>query len=167
MPRWAPLALIMSLSPRMISSDSSTISLWSQVRNGSHSTPLRITVSTFTSPSRYFTWVGKVAPPIPTRPAWSISSTISSRENPSGAPWGLGRGGAGVSSPSFSKTTVRDLFPLGKEIVVNSFTTPDTLACKGTLILPPASAIFSPKSTCCPRSTMGWDGAPRCCPKGR
>ena len=36
---------------------------------GSHSEALTITVSTFPRPEEILTWVGKVAPPMPTTPA--------------------------------------------------------------------------------------------------
>ena len=43
-----------------------------------------ITVSTLPMPLEIFTWVGKVAPPMPTMPAFFTASIISSTERASG-----------------------------------------------------------------------------------
>ena len=64
-----PRAFCKMAMPSRTRSASSSISRWSAVRYGSHSTPLRIRVSmVFSSGGESLTWAGKVAPPIPTMP---------------------------------------------------------------------------------------------------
>ena len=72
-----PKACIRMRTPPMTFSPCSSISRWSAVMYGSHSAPLRISVSTLPRPELIFTWVGKPAPPIPVIPASLTISTIS------------------------------------------------------------------------------------------
>ena len=73
------MAFINICIPITISSARSSIIRWSAVRYGSHSTPLIISTSALLPGGGVsFTWVGKVAPPIPTIPAAAIALTISS-----------------------------------------------------------------------------------------
>ena len=73
----APVVLRIAFRPKIISSAYARRTLWSAVRYGSHSHPLRRIVSTgFAGFS--LTQVGKPAPPIPTIPASFTISMISS-----------------------------------------------------------------------------------------
>ena len=69
----------MKSSPRFTASARSSITRWSHVRNGSHSQPFNITKRTrLPLGTLSFTWVGKAAPPIPTKPPrWSSPISVS------------------------------------------------------------------------------------------
>ncbi len=73
---------MISLRPATIFSGSSSMTLWSAVRYGSHSTPFIMTVSILLPlGGDSLTTVGKAAPPIPTIPAFRILSKISLGSN--------------------------------------------------------------------------------------
>ena len=68
--------------PPMIASACSSMSRWSAVRYGSHSTPFRMSASIrFSFGGVSFTWVGNAAPPRPTTPASRMRARRSSAES--------------------------------------------------------------------------------------
>ena len=71
--------------PPMISCGRSSMVRSSPVMYGSHSAPLMMTVSTWPMPPEILTWVGNVAPPMPTIPAFLTISIISSTLRRSGS----------------------------------------------------------------------------------
>ena len=161
MPFSAPVVLRIAFRPKIISSANSRRTLWSAVKYGSHSHPLRRMVSTgFAGFS--LTQVGKPAPPIPTIPASFTISMISSGVSSSRALCGC-TDSCRVFFPSDSMTTAITSLPLVPCIRGSTATTvPLTLECTGALINPAASPIFCPTFTVSPTSTIGLAGAPRC-----
>ena len=73
----APVVFRIAFRPKIMSSANSRRTLWSAVKYGSHSHPLRRMVSTGLA-GFSLTQVGKPAPPIPTIPASFTISMISS-----------------------------------------------------------------------------------------
>ena len=140
-PFWAPVVLRTARRPKIISSAYSRSTLWSAVKSGSHSHPLRRMVSTgFAGFS--LTQVGKPAPPIPTIPASRMISMISSGVSLSRSPCGC-TDSCRVFFPSDSITTAITSLPLVPCIRGSTATTvPLTLECTGALINPAASPIF-------------------------
>ena len=124
-----------------------------------------ITVSTFPRPELILTWVGKVAPPMPTTPAfWS---TFTSSSAPRSAPRSGGlQSGQGVSLKSFSMTTLITGTPLKCILGSTAATVPDTLAWTAADTAAVASPTFCPTVTWSPTATQGWQGAPMCMDMG-
>ena len=138
---------------------------------GSHSTPLIITHSGVVPGGGHsFTCVGKHAPPIPTTPAAFTRLTISSGVS---SGWSSRRSSlsersmfSSHSSPSTFMITAVRIYPDASMALPTLSTVPETEECIGALTNPPASAIIVPTFTLSPFFTMGFAGAPMCCPIG-
>ena len=116
---------------------------------------------TLPMPPEILTCVGKVAPPIPTIPAFFTISTISSTVRASGS------AGAFTSSltvfwKSFSITTDTMSPPIEKGRGSMAFTVPETLAWMGADTNLSLSPINWPTLTKSPAFTTGVQGAPIC-----
>ena len=124
-----------------------------------------ITVSTLPRPELILMWVGKVAPPMPTTPAfWS---TFTSSSAPRSAPRSGGlQSWQGVSLKSFSMTTLITGTPLKCILGSTAATVPDTLAWTAADTAAVASPTFCPTVTWSPTATQGWQGAPMCMDMG-
>ena len=133
-------------TPPSTSSGCSRRVRWSLVMYGSHSLALTITVSTLPRPELIFTWVGKVAPPMPTMPAFFTISQICSTVRLSGS-LGARREGQGVSVKSFSITTLITGTPEKWIRGSTAATVPDTLAWTGAETKAGASPTICPTVT--------------------
>ena len=161
---FAPTIFAARRRPSSTASASSSITRWSALKNGSHSAPLRMTVSMGLSlGGESLTWVGNVAPPMPTTPAarmaasnWAGSSAFST-----------GAMDASHSSrPSFSMMTEDTRRPPAIKRGWMALTLPETGAWTAALTKPSASPIFCPRHTRSPGLTSGLQGAPACCTSG-
>ena len=120
-----------------------------------------ITVSTFPRPELIFTWVGKVAPPMPTTPAfWMISHRASAVSSPGRSTGWIS--GQGVLLKSFSMTTLITGTPLKWILGSTATTLPDMLAWTGAETKAAGSPTRWPTVTVSPTATQGWHGAPMC-----
>ena len=156
---------INALKPNTTSSGFSTINLWSAVKYGSHSAPFNITTSALLSGGGdTFTWLGNVAPPIPTIPASFMIPTISSLLKSSNWPFGWTLS-CNSSLKSFSITT-HWAEPPGTSCCSIAITLPDTEEWTLHETKPCCSPIFCPNFTSSPTSTIGLAGAPICCWRG-
>ena len=89
-PRRTPVARRMSLSPSTMRGPFSSMLRWSAVRYGSHSAPLRMTISACLSGGTFIlTCVGNDAPPMPQMPASSTAGMIFSGSTVSTSPTGV------------------------------------------------------------------------------
>ena len=112
---------ITAAMPEMMVSLHSSISRQSVVRKGSHSAALISRVSTVSAAS--FTWVGKPAPPTPTRPqAWMAASRLALSVTVGGT-----QAGSTVCCPSALMATAVVITPLTIRMGATSWTVPDTL----------------------------------------
>ncbi len=120
-----------------------------------------MTVSTLPRPEEIFTWVGKVAPPMPTMPASFTRAEICSGVRASGSLAGT-QSGQGVSLKSFSITTLMTGTPEKWMRFSTADTVPETLAWTGAETKAGASPTFCPTVTWSPTDTQGVQGAPMC-----
>ena len=161
---WAPTILAARRRPSSTASASSSITRWSALRKGSHSAPLRMTVSMGLSlGGESLTWVGNVAPPKPTMPASRTASRSFS------APASSARGardGSHSSRPSFSRITAATRRPPAMMRGWMPLTLPETDACTAALTKPSGAPIFCPRYTRSPGLTSGLQGAPACWSSG-
>ena len=126
-PRFTPRARIAALSPSTMRSDSSIMRRWSHVTWVSHSAPLRIMVSQYLpSPTVSFTWVGKVAPPMPQMPAACTAGTILVGSHSSTPP--SGSSSVHSSWKSFLMVMMVVGPPSRSTLVPMAVTSPETLA---------------------------------------
>ena len=117
-------------------------------------------VSTVSAAS--LTWVGKPAPPTPTRPqAWIAASSPALSLTTGGT-----QAGSTVCFPSALMATAVAMTPLTMRMGATSSTVPDTLACTLALTKPPALPISVPTRTVSPFLTTGSAGAPMCISMG-
>ncbi len=158
--REAPTAARSRLAPSIRRSACSSRLRWSQVRYGSHSQPLIMTVSTgFSFGGESFTWVGKAAPPKPTMPASRTSRRISSADG--SRPAGTSRRVSCCSS-AVLMTIANWRVPVKCGRGSTATTTPAPGACTGAEMKASASPIFWPARTASPLLTSGRQGAPVC-----
>ena len=110
-----------AVMPEMIVSLHSIISRQSVVRYGSHSAALMSSVSMVLAAS--LTWVGKPAPPTPTRPqAWTAAIRLALSVTTGGT-----QAGSTVCAPSVLMATAVAMLPLAIRSGATSCTVPDTL----------------------------------------
>ena len=161
-----PIARIITRMPKCTRPGYSTIVRWSDVRYGSHSAPLMMSVCTSTSfGGASFTCVGKAAPPSPTTPAsWTACTTCSVR---SASQYGTSRGRTICGAyRSTSIRTASAIVPSGCGHQSTSTTVPAADAWIGTDMKPSASPTLSPRSTRSPTLTHTIAGLPACCRRG-
>src|ERR1019366_5394420 len=136
---------------------------WSEVRYGSHSAPLMISVWTAESfGGASFTCVGNAAPPSPTTPPRCTASTTSAGVSPSQRGTSRGRATCGAYRSTLSRTAMA-IEPSGCGHQSKSTTVPAADAWIGTDMNPSASPSVSPRSTWSPTFTHSSAGLPACC----